>query len=490
LNNYLYKSCLFDEKWQDFCYILATQTIYLYFKQTIIMPKILRFKNFVNQYYLSILICIGVSVFLQSCSTNSVEPTPVSNSKPTADFNADFLYSWTDLQLKLIRTTSGYSPPVAARALGYSHLAIYESVVHGMPDYQSLAGQINGLATLPKPDQSKEYNWASAANAAMATMLNHLYASTSTANKNSIDSLHLKIEGTLRSAQNNQDVSERSVGFGIQIANALIAFAKQDGGDEAWNNNFPSNYRQVYGLGAWEPTGSQKIPLLPYWGKNKTFALANMSTKPTAPYTFSYAQDSPMYKQAKEVYEVGKNLTVEQKMIALYWADGANTITPPGHHINIAKIILSTEKAKLDKAAEVFAKVGLAINDAFVACWRAKFTHNLMRPITYINKKIDPAWKPYLETPPFPEYTSGHSSCSGAVAEILTSIYGDNYAFTDNTYQGKYANRSFKSFYAYADEAAVSRMYGGIHYRQANENGMKNGKNIALNILKFKFKNL
>ncbi len=454
------------------------------------MPKILGFNNLVNRFLLHVFLCCGIAVFLQSCSSNSIEPTPVSNSKATSEFNSDFLMSWTDLQLKLIRTTPGYAPPVAARALGYSYLAIYESVVSGMPEYSSLAGQINGLASLPKPDQSKEYNWASAANAAMAAMLNHLYSGTSAANKSSIDSLRLKIEGSLRTSQNNQEVSDRSVGFGIQIANALIAFAKQDGGDDAWNNNFPANYRQVYGLGAWEPTGTQKIPLLPYWGKNKTFALANMSTKPTAPYAFSYATDSQMYKQANEVYEVGKNLNLDQKMIALYWADGSNTITPPGHHLNIAKIVLSNEKAKLDKASEVFAKVGLAVNDAFVSCWRAKFTHYLMRPITYINHKIDPTWKPYLETPPFPEYTSGHSSCSGAVSEILTSIYGDNYAFTDNTYQGKYANRSFKSFYAYADEAAVSRMYGGIHYRQANENGMKNGKNIALNILKFKFKNL
>jgi PAP2 superfamily len=437
---------------------------------------------------LFILMVIGV-LFTSCKDKNAIEnPDPVSVSPATSEFDASIATRWTDLQLNLIKSTPGYAPPVAARTLGYTSLALYESVVYGMKNNQSLAGQVAGLSSLPKPDLAKQYSWGLAANSALSRLIVEMYATTNDANKAAIDSLRRNIESTLKRDVENQEIIDRSINFGADIAKAIFEYSKTDGGHEGWKNNFPTDYKVPVGVGFWEPTSAtQKIPLLPYWGKNRSFSALNATTNPVAPSTFSFKETSDMFKLAKEVYDVSKALTTEQKAIANFWADGGSTLTPPGHHFNIANIVLKKEKVKLDKVAEVYAKVGMAVNDAFVACWRGKYIYNLMRPQTYIRQAIDPKWSPLLATPPFPEYASGHSSGSGAAAEMLTTIFGDNYAFTDNTHTGKYPDRSFKSFYEYANEATLSRLYGGIHFRQGNENGQKNGKEIAKNILKLKF---
>ena len=437
---------------------------------------------------LSVLMVMGV-LFTSCKDKNAVEnPDPAGISKATDEFDASIAIRWTDLQLVLIKSTPGYAPPIAARTLAYTSLTLYESVVYGMKDKQSLAGQISGLNTLPKPDLTKEYSWGLAANSALSTLIIEMYATTNDANKSAIDSLRRNIESTLKRDIKNQEIIDRSITFGADIAKAIWEYSKTDGGHEGWNNNFSTDYKVPVGIGFWEPTSAtQKTPLLPYWGKNRTFSALNATTNPVAPSTFSFKESSEMFKLAKEVYDISKTLTADQKAIANFWADGSSTLTPAGHHFNIANIVLKKEKVKLDKVAEVYVKVGMAVNDAFVACWRCKYVYNLMRPQTYIRQAIDPKWSPLLATPPFPEYSSGHSSGSGAAAEMLTVIFGDNYAFTDNTHTGKYPDRSFKSFYEYANEAALSRLYGGIHYRQGNENGQKNGKEIAKNILKLKF---
>lgn len=445
--------------------------------------------NFFARKYKILLLPLVIGVLFTSCKEKNTteDPDPVSVSKATSEFDASIATRWTDLQLNLIKSTPGYAPPVAARTLAYTSLALYESVVYGMKNNQSLAGQVAGLSTLPKPDLAKDYSWGLTANSALSTLIVELYATTNDANKAAIDSLRRNIESPLKRDVENQEIIDRSIAFGVEIAQAILEYSKTDGGHEGWSNNFPTDYKTPVGIGLWEPTSAQKIPLLPYWGKNRTFSILNMTTNPVAPYAFSFKENTDMFKLAKEVYDINKALTTEQKAIANFWADGGSTITPPGHHFNIANIVLKKEKVKLDKVAEVYVKVGMAVNDAFISCWRTKYVYNLMRPQTYIRQAIDPKWSPLLATPPFPEYSSGHSSGSGAAAEILTTIFGDNYAFTDNTYTGKYPDRSFKSFFEYANEATISRLYGGIHYRQGNENGQKNGKEIAKNILKLEF---
>jgi membrane-associated phospholipid phosphatase len=177
------------------------------------------------------------------------------------------------------------------------------------------------------------------------------------------------------------------------------------------------------------------------------------------------------------------NLSSEQQAIASYWNDGGGSFTPPGHNIAIALQIVRNMNLDLASAAILLAKEGIAENDAGIVCWRAKFGFNLLRPITYIRNYINPTWSTFITTPPFPSYSSGHSTFSGAAAKILTLEFGENFSFTDSTkIPYGFSTRSFTSFQAAAQEAAMSRLYGGIHYRFDNENGFHCGELVALNV--------
>lgn len=171
-------------------------------------------------------------------------------------------------------------------------------------------------------------------------------------------------------------------------------------------------------------------------------------------------------------------------MIAEFWADDpTTTATPPGHSISILNQLLAENNTDLAFAAEAYVKLSIAISDAFISCWKSKYETAYPRPVTYINNYIDADWLPVLSTPPFPEYTSGHSVQSGAMAEVLTEMFGDNYTFTDRTHEGRSdidgTPRTFSSFYKMAEEAAISRLYGGIHYHEAIYLGLEQGHKIG-----------
>ena len=432
------------------------------------------------------LIAVCSVLVLEACHPNTPDPvqptTPLG--KATDQYSADVATQWSKLQLKLAQTTPGNTPPVVSRSLGYAGLALYEAVVPGMPAHRSLAGQLNGLTALPKPETGQEYDWSLSANAAEATILRQLWANTSEVNRKTIDSLENALLST-GAYSVNEAVVARSITFGKRIGDALFAYSTTDGGHEGYTRNFPASYVVPTGAGLWRPTSTQLIPMQPGWGQNRPFVPVNATTDPVEPLTYSDDPSSPFFAQAMEVYTLNKNLTADQKAIALFWADDpGKTFTPPGHGMSIATQVLQKENANLAKAAETYAKIGMATTDAFIACWRSKYKYNLMRPVTYINQAIDSQWTPLLATPPFPEHTSGHSSGSGAAALILEEQFGAPYAFTDHSHDARgLTARSFNSFRAYSEEAAVSRLYGGIHYRNANEQGLVNGRRIAQNVL-------
>ena len=421
----------------------------------------------------------------KSTPVDPVKPidTNVVTGKTAETYTGEVATKWADTELKLIKTTPNFTPPIVARALGYSNMALYEAIVPGMTGYQSLVNQIQGLTSLPKPP-SGEYNWALSANAAKASILKNLYTNTTDANKTTVDSLKMALENTFKGSSAT-DVITRSNKFGEDVAAAIFNYSKVDGGHEAYKNNFPADYLLPVSASGWVPTSAQKIPLLPYWGNNRFMVAKNKNEVPPAPKAFSYSEGSPFFIEANAVYTTSKTLTVDQKAIALFWADGGGTITPPGHLTNLMSIVLKKENASLAKAAEGYAKIGMALNDAFVSCWKCKYVYNLMRPITYIQTAIDPTWKTLIGTPPFPEYTSGHSSGSGAAAAVLTDLFGATYDLIDNTYLPA---RTYTSFAQAADEAKMSRLYGGIHFPMGNEEGQKNGKKIGANIIALKFK--
>ena len=250
----------------------------------------------------------------------------------------------------------------------------------------------------------------------------------------------------------------------------------------------------------WAPTPPDYMDAIePHWNKIRPFLLNDPDQfKPKPHPKFSLEKDSQFYKQLLEVYEISKKITEkgdgsEEVQIAQFWdctpyvsvttghfMFATKKITPGAHWIGITKIAAKKTNANLMETVNAYTKTSIAIADAFISCWDEKYRSNLIRPETLINQNLDPDWLPILQTPPFPEYTSGHSVISGAASVILTDIFGEQFSFDDDTeIQFGLPIRSFKSFYEASSEAAISRMYGGIHYRAAVDNGLEQGKDLG-----------
>lgn len=420
---------------------------------------------------------------------------PAQPPVPAATYDSSVPAVWFTFSLELVKDTPGFSPPVASRVFGYMGVALYETVRPGMDGYTTLAGQLNGLETLPKLEQTSGYHWEIAANRVLAETLRTFFPTATIENLTAISQLEERINTHL-SEDVDADTFARSVAWGQAIADAVFLWSLEDGAHNGYLQSFPADYVPPSGPGMWVSTPpTYSIALQPYWGQNRPFSLAFAEQCPSAPpLAFSTSTESAFYQEAMEVYETGQNLTDEQREIALFWADNPGvTPTPPGHWISILNQVMGQGDYPLDVAAEAYAKLGLALADSFIACWNTKYQYNLLRPITYIQQFIDPAWNTpaitdAVTTPPFPEYTSGHSVQSAAAALVLTDLFGDNYAFTDFTHDAVgYAPRSFPSFMAAANEAAISRLYGGIHFRAAIEKGMEQGECIAAQVLTLRF---
>ena len=439
----------------------------------------------------SVALSLAITLLISACNP---DPEPLMDPKSISvlaeTYSADVATKWADVQLRLIKNGSGFSPPVAARALGYCGVALYETVVPGMPDYQSLAGQLTDLTPLPQPEARQRYNWNVAANAAEALMVKSLFGNASTAQRATIDSMETALNQPYRAAEE----FDRSVKFGQKVAQAVFDWSKTDGGHEGYLNNQSSSYVPPVGVGLWVPTspGAAGLALQPKWGDNRRFVPANAALPmPGLAYTYSKQPGSAYYKEVMEVYTTSRTLTPEQRVISAYWADAGNTITPPGHMVSIASILLRDRKASLATAGEAYARVGMAVADAFMGCWKCKYVYNWERPVTAIRAMIDPTWNPDWETPPFPEFVSGHATQSAAAAQVLSDMFGPQTAFTDYTHQARGAGfepRPFTSLMAFANESAMSRLYGGIHFRSGNDVGLTEGVKVGRNVSAVRFR--
>jgi membrane-associated phospholipid phosphatase len=397
-------------------------------------------------------------------------------------YDAEVPTAWFDLALGLVRTTQGLSPPVVSRAFGYAGVALYEAVAPGITKRGSLVGVLNGLTRAPGPADSA-YHWPTVANSSLAAILRLLFPTTPSVNIAAIDELERRFAAEAQ-ASLPFGIYKRSVSRGAEMARHVFDWSMTDGGHEAFLNNFPA-YTPPSGPGLWVRTPPGLLPALqPYWGANRPFVLDSGETcSPGPPPPFSESVDSAFYAEALDCYRVTSDLTPEQVAIARFWSDDPGpTATPPGHSIAILTQVARELNLTLDRAAEAYAKVGIAIADAFISCWRTKYTYNLLRPVTYIRSAIDPNWTSLLVTPPFPEYTSGHSVQTAAAAQVLTSLFGQ-LAFTDHTHDARgLPARAFSSFAAAAEEAAISRLYGGIHFRSAIERGLEQGACIGKHV--------
>jgi hypothetical protein len=383
--------------------------------------------------------------------------------------------AWFDLALDLVRTTPGFSPPVASRAYGYTGVALYEAVVPGIAGRRSLAGRLNGLGRLACPSAGA-FHWPSVANSALACILRRLFAPTPSSNRDAIDALERRFVGAA-CVNVPHRVRRRSRRRGRYVARHIFAWSRTDGGDGASERSFPP-YTPPQGPGLWVPTPPEFLPALqPYWGSNRPFVLhSGAACSPGAPLTYSEEPGSRFYEDAQECYRAASGITAEQEAMVEFWADvPGETATPPGHWVSILTQVVRSLDLSLADAAEAYAKLGVAVADAFIACWHTKYRYNVLRPVTYIQRVIDADWTSLLVTPPFPEYTSGHSVQSAAAAQVLTDLLG-RVAFTDQTHEQRgLPPRSFASFMDAAHEAAVSRMYGGIHFRAAIDRGLDQG---------------
>ncbi len=434
-------------------------------------------------------------LLMYGCKDKTTDPAPSTvgggkkfNSALANTLDSKFLTDWTDLHFKLIKNSAGFVTPVAARSLAYTSLANYESLVTGMPGYQSMAKQLNGLSTLPQADSTKEYNWALAATTAQYTVLKELFITSGDKNQKLIDSLRSVYEVKYKTGLNDAAI-QNSIRFGAAVAVSVLEYAKKDGGSTGSSSNYPKSYLIPVGIGAWKPTGPQKIPLLPTWGKNRTFLTANADEAIVdAPLPFSFEKTTEYFKEVKKLLAQTKLNTPAENKTSTFFENNENTLSIAGHLYRIMTNIAKEKTYKLDQLAAIYLKMGLALSDAHVSCWKAKYQSNTIRPQTYINEAIDKNWKPYLSTPPLPEYPSEHAMAAGAFGAIIENEFGKDITVLDNTFDGIIANRPYTSLEKYLNEITASREYGGVNYPLSGTAGLKAGKKIAANIIKLKIK--
>ncbi len=383
-----------------------------------------------------------------------------------------------------------FSPPVASRIYAYSNIAAYEVLAQNNPDYTSLAGKLNGLEETPKA-QDDAVNYDVAALMAQMEMAKSLIFSEDRITEVR-DSLYQKWE------EQNETEFNASKAYATQVTDHIKKW--MDGDNYKQTRTMPKFSVNPDNPARWQPTPPAYMDgIEPHWMKIRTFVLDSASQfKPIPPPAFSMEEGSEFHKQLMEVYTVRNEMTEkgdesEEAAIAKFWdcnpyvsthkghlMFATKKITPGGHWIGIVKIATKKNNADLMETVYAYTKTSIALFDGFISCWDEKYRSNLIRPETLINQYIDDSWAPVLQTPPFPEYSSGHSVVSGAAAEILTEIYGDNFQFDDDT-ETAYGLpvRSFDSFRKASAEAAVSRLYGGIHYRAAIEEGLKQGRQVG-----------
>ncbi len=389
-------------------------------------------------------------------------------------------------QLTQIIIYDVFTPPVSSRIYLYSSLASFEAIRFSKPGVPSITAKLKGFRPMPEPEKDKKYNYALAATKAFFTVVHKVVFS--------LDSLKKYEDATFNrfKASTDEETYNRSLAFGEAVAKTVLANAATDGYVKSRGK---PKFLGSNDPGKWRPTPPDYMDGVEWcWNTMKPMVMDTCSQfSPPLPPVYSTDSNSKFFKEVKEVYAIAKGLTEEQKTIARYWDDNpfvvehsghmmfANKkITPGGHWMGIASIAAQQTKADAVKTAQTYALTAVALYDAFISCWDEKYRSNVVRPVTVINEYIDKSWSSFLQTPPFPEYTSGHSTITASAATVMTALYGDHFAFQDTSdlrYIGM--QRHFNSFYEAAAEASISRVYGGIHYRNSVDRGAEAGKKVG-----------
>ncbi len=388
--------------------------------------------------------------------------------------DANVATDWYKLQLNILLERNSALNGVY---FGYIGIGLYEAVRYGSNNSASLSSKLNQMPEMPAKENNVVYNWQVSANAAMAAMVRSLYTGLTTANMTSIDSLENAYNEKLQSTTGS-GVFDRSQAFGRSIATAIHNWYLTDDFN-------PSNAGYVPPVfdGAWVPTPPANANgVLPYIGTARTCLASNLEILAPPPISFSEDVNSDFYKMVKQVYDVSQTLTTAQQNTALYWVDQGNGVgyTPAGHDMAIVTEAIEQTNSSLAVAAETYAKAGIAERDASIVCFRSKYHYNLIRPITLIQKWFDPNWFSFIITPPHPEYPAAHAYVTGSVMQAVSKVLGDHVRVTDRSYVFRgWAPRTFNTIFAAAEEAGISRLYGGIHYLPSINIGLSLAKELG-----------
>lgn len=413
--------------------------------------------------------------------------------KPTGDYKAytnnPFLFSKTVKKLNNVVLENNFPPMIAARNYVYASIAAYECVAAGDTNYRSMSGQIKHMPAMPKPDTTK---------APIDFSLAALLAFTKVGNavtfpEGSMMDYYNELKDNADSAGMPSAMLANTIAFSDSMVAAILKWSK---GDNYAATRGAEKFTVREDPGRWLPTPPMYATAVePHWGKIRPMVLDSSSQFdiPRPPVFDVTNKNSTYYKALMEVKNVGDSLTEEQKHIADFWDDNpfkmnvsghvmfaTKKFSPPGHWLNIVGIAAKAANADFNSTVGAYAITSIAFFDAFIRGWEEKYRSNYVRPETAINKHVNQDWRPYIQTPPFPSYVSGHATNSAAAAETMTSWFGDQLSFTDTSLlEFGIANREIKSFRAAAAEAAMSRLYGGIHYRFDNDEGLKAGKQVG-----------
>jgi len=382
------------------------------------------------------------------------------------------------------------NPPLASRFFAYACIAGYEIVSQNNKEVPGLYGILNKYPSLHKPDSITGYSYQLSAVLAMLHTAEKIQPSGKL-----LSEYEHQLLDSCRAWGISDEIIDKSDRYAIAISKQILAYAKSDGYNKI--SNYP-RYTPDTKPGSWYPTPPAFMAAVePYFNSVRPFTLDTCNQfKPVMPVAFSTDKNSAFYKLLMLNYKV--SLTEEQRQIAAFWdcnpfalqdrghlLYGLKKISPGAHWMGITGIACEKAKKNFDQSMQIFTTVAIGLMDGFICCWDEKFRSNRIRPETAIRKYIDSSWTPFLQTPPFPEYLSGHSTISATSATILTDLLGDHFAYTD-TVEVQYglSPRSFKSFKEAASEAAISRFYGGIHFMDAIDNGIIQGEKVGNQVLK------
>ena len=429
-----------------------------------------------NKNLLSLIGLIFLSLNFFSCK-EKLKPVTI---------NTEVLHQNQD-QLTQIIIYDVFTPPVASRIYAYTSLASYEAIRFITPGNPSLVEKMKGFEKMPEPEKDKKYNYTLAASKAFFTVTHKVVFSL-----DSLKNYEANLFDTFKENISDDSVYQRSIDFGTKVGETIL---KRAMADNYLKSRSKPKFLGSNEPGKWRPTQPDYLDGVEWcWNTMKPLLLDSCSQFfPGPPPAYSIDTNSTFFKAVKAVYIASNQLTTEQREIAKFWDDNpfvmehsghmmfANKkITPGGHWMGIAAIAARKTNANEVKIARTYALTATALFEAFIACWDVKYKWNYIRPVTVINEFIDKTWSPVLQTPPFPEYISGHSTITASAATVLTDLYGDNFAYTDTSdlrYIG--IKRNFNSFLQAADECSVSRFYGGIHYRLSVDSGALYGRKVG-----------